>query len=243
METSTYLIVQIGFVVTTMVFYGLALVELKKGLSATPFSADRQRKILVRTIIALLLWMAFITILSLQGFFSDFSGFPPKFGIILVVPLISILIVTFSKTTKEILHHIPAQNILRLQVFRVVVEILLWLLLIQNLLPVQMTFEGRNFDILAGLTGPLIAYLYVKKKSGKTATIVWNVLGLGLLFNIVGIAIVSLPTPFRVFMNEPANTIVAYFPIIWLPGFLVPLAYTLHFLSIRQLTSELRTKN
>jgi hypothetical protein len=43
-----------------------------------------------------------------------------------------------------------------------------------------------------------------------------------------------MPTPFRVFMNEPSNTIVAKFPIVWLPALLVPLAYGLHFLSLRQ---------
>ena len=35
-------------------------------------------------------------------------------------------------------------------------------------------------------------------------------------------------------MNEPANDIVTYFPMAWLPGLLVPLAYYLHFMSLRQ---------
>ena len=235
METSSYLLTQIGFVIVTLVFYGLVLMQLKKGLTATGFSEDRKRKIFLRTIIALIVWMAFISILSLKGFFSDFSIFPPKLAIVLIVPLVTVLTVTFSKTTREILSHIPAQNIIRLQVFRVAVEILIWMLLIQNLLPMQMTFEGRNFDILAGLTGPVVAYLYARKNLGKNAAIVWNILGLMLLFNIVGVALLSLPTPFRVFTNEPASTIVARFPIVWLPGFLVPLAYGLHFLSLRQL--------
>ena len=223
METSHYLFTQIAFVIITVVFYGLALSELKKGLSGTGFSEDRKRKIFIRTIIALLAWMIFISALSLRGFFSDFSGFPPKIGIILIVPLVVILLIMFSKTVKEIARHIPVQNIIRLQAFRIFVEILLWMLLIQNLLPIQMSFEGRNFDILAGLTAPVIAYLYAKKNIGKRAAIVWNIFGLALLFNIVGIALLSMPTPFRVFMNAPANTIVARFPIVWLPGFLVPL--------------------
>jgi hypothetical protein len=36
-------------------------------------------------------------------------------------------------------------------------------------------------------------------------------------------------------MNEPANTLVAKFPFILLPGVLVPLAYGLHILSLRQI--------
>ena len=112
------------------------------------------------------------------------------------------------------------------------------MLFIENLLPVQMTFEGRNFDILAGFSAPIIAVLAVKGNISRTAIIVWNVLCLVLLFNIVITAILSTPSPWRVFMNEPANYIVTYFPISWLPGILVPLAYYLHFFSLKQVVSE-----
>jgi hypothetical protein len=41
-------------------------------------------------------------------------------------------------------------------------------------------------------------------------------------------------------MNEPANTVIAYFPFVWLPGFVVPVAYTLHLLSIKKCLLEKR---
>jgi hypothetical protein len=97
-----------------------------------------------------------------------------------------------------------------------------------------MTFEGRNFDVVSGLTAIVIAILVTNKKISPSIVIAWNFLGLALLINIVAIAIMSMPTPFRVFMNEPANTIVTRFPVVWLPALLVPLAYGLHFLSFRQ---------
>jgi hypothetical protein len=102
-------------------------------------------------------------------------------------------------------------------------------------LPVQMTFEGRNFDILVGVSAPLIAVLAFRGKLSKKALLIWNVACLGLLLNIVITAILSTPSPWRVFMSEPANDVVAYFPISWLPGLLVPLAYYLHLLSVKQL--------
>ena len=58
--------------------------------------------------------------------------------------------------------------------------------------------------------------------------------GLLLLANIVVVAILSAPLPFRQFFNEPANTVIADFPWVWLPGVLVPVAYALHLLSWRQ---------
>jgi hypothetical protein len=47
-----------------------------------------------------------------------------------------------------------------------------------------------------------------------------------------------MPTPFRYFQNEPANTLVAKFPFILLPGILVPIAYSMHIFSLRQLLAR-----
>jgi hypothetical protein len=104
--------------------------------------------------------------------------------------------------------------------------------------PVQMTFDGRNLDILTGLTAPMVAYLYIKangKAWARAMAIIWNIAGLGLLINIISIAMLSTPSPIRQFMNEPANTFIADVPYIWLPGFVVTFAYYLHALSLKQL--------
>jgi hypothetical protein len=45
----------------------------------------------------------------------------------------------------------------------------------------------------------------------------------------------SAPTPFRRLVTTPPNTIVVRFPTVWLVSLLVPLAFTLHGLSLRQL--------
>jgi hypothetical protein len=210
---------------------------LKKGILATELPAKKKQQILNRLILLWIGWIVFVSVWSLSDMMSNFKIFPFNLAPILIVPLVVITYLSFfSKTTGELLDHLKPHVIIRLQVFRVFVEILLWMLLLENLLPIQMSFEGRNFDILAGLTAPLIAYLSYHQKISKNLIMVWNVVSLGLLINIVTIAILSMPAPFRVFLNEPSNIVVAQFPISLLPGFLVPLAYALHFLSIRQLS-------
>jgi len=103
------------------------------------------------------------------------------------------------------------------------------------LLPVQMTFEGRNFDIIAGLLGLLAGWLMINKKNAwKSIAITYNIVGLGLLVNILLIAVLSMPTPIRYFMNEPSNMIVADFPFIYLPAVLVVIALAFHIFSLRQ---------
>ena len=235
MNLKAYVLIQIGFGLVTAIFYYLLLIELKKGLAKTSITLDRQKKIFSGTIIGLVVWIFFVSIWSLTGMMADFSLFPFNFMPILAIPLVTILIITYSKIFKEIIIHIPQQNLIRLQSFRIFVEILLWALYVINLAPVQMTFEGRNFDILAGLSAIIVAYLISKGSISKSGIAIWNIVCLGLLINIIVIAILSLPTPFRIFMNEPTNTVVTEFPISFLPGLLVPLAYGLHFFSLRKL--------
>jgi len=148
------------------------------------------------------------------------------------VPLITTIILLFTSEMETLLGFLSLRALTQLQVFRVFVEVLLWLLFIQNLLPEQMTFEGRNWDILSGITALLAARFLLTSKHWMA---VWNILGLVLLINIVTIAILSMPTPIQVFNTEPANTIVTQFPFVFLPTFLVPLAYILHLMSLRKL--------
>ena len=63
--------------------------------------------------------------------------------------------------------------------------------------------------------------------------IAWNLAGLALLVNIVSVAILSMPTPFRAFTNEPANTFVTQAPYVWLPVFLVQAAWLGHLLTLK----------
>jgi hypothetical protein len=230
-----YSIAQWGFALITFVFFGLLLKELRSALKTSDYPEVKKDKIFRNTVIVLLAWMVVTSYLSLSGFLDDFTSVPPRFFLIIIIPLVLIIWLMTTKTVKELLLTIPPQNIIRLQSFRVFVEALLWVLFIANLAPVQMTFEGRNFDVFSGLSAPIIAWLISRNKISRKGVIVWNVACLLLLINIVAIALLSTPTPFRVFMNEPANTIVTKFPIVWLPAFLVPLAYTLNVLSIKQM--------
>jgi hypothetical protein len=235
MNTVAYTITQIGFVAITAIYFGLLFREFRNGALQSSLDAIQRKKFLKGIVGTFIIWISFISFWSLSGRMSNFEIFPFNVMPILILPMVGILLLIFSKTFKEILVLIPPQNIIRLQSFRVFVEILLWALFIQNLAPRQMTFEGRNFDVISGLTALPIAWFASRRKLSKAAIVVWNLVCLGLLVNIVIVAIMSMPTPLRTFMNEPANTIVAVFPISWLPGVLVPLAYGLHFLSLRQL--------
>ena len=194
------------------------------------------RSIFRRTAVLLIAWLLLLGILSIRGFFTNFSQLPPRLSFALLVPLPLVLLFTRSRAGKQLLFHIQPQGLIYLQSFRILVEIALWFLVRYGSLPEQMSFEGRNFDILTGLFAiPVGYYCFVKKSWPPVAALLYNIAGLILLLNIVAISTLSMPTPLRAFHNQPDSSLLTTFPFIYLPGVLVPLAYTLHIFSLRQL--------
>ena len=180
-------------------------------------------------------WTITLTLLAYNGIFADLSHLPPRPVIAMFIPLPIILAFALSKTGTAIIRQIPAYWLVYLQSFRVFVEILLWQAFLNAKLPVQMTFEGGNFDILTGIVSLPAGYFIAKNKhSSQKISLAFNIVGIVLLLNILVIALLSMPTPLRYFMNEPANVIVGEIPYIFLPGVLVPVAYGLHILSLRK---------
>jgi hypothetical protein len=229
-----YPLTQAGFVAVTFVYTALLFNVLRKAIAKTVLPDSRKKMIIPALLIGMIIWLIVVSVLAAFQLLSDFSSMPPRFFIVLIVPLVAIVYLTSTRTARKIIANIPPHSLLYLQSFRIFVEVLLWMLFLDNLLPIQMTFEGRNHDIFSGVFGLVIGFI-VQRKPSRILLYVYNIAGLALLINIVTIAILSTPVPFRVFMNEPANTIVTQFPVVWLPALLVPLAYTLHILSFRQI--------
>src|SRR5436190_19039545 len=109
------------------------------------------RSIFPRTAVLLVAWLLLLGILSVRGFFTNFSQLPPRLIFALLVPLPLVLLFTRSQAGKQLLQHIKPQWLIYLQSFRILVEIALWLLVPNGALPLQMSFEGRNFDVLIAL--------------------------------------------------------------------------------------------
>lgn len=189
--------------------------------------------VLYGVILGMFAWLSALFILGTNGFFAEFESFPPRLVLALVVPIGILVFLSFNKAFGELLDHLKLAPLIYLQTFRVFVEIVLWLAYKDEICPKQMTFEGWNFDILAGITAPIAGFLaFGGGRYNKLLAIIWNVLGLVLLFNIIGIAILSIP---QIGVLTPPNTMLAYWPMVWLPGFVAPFAMMLHFFSIRQL--------
>ncbi len=218
-----------GFIWTTILTFYLLIRAI-----------DRQameRKHLRLLVILLAVVLGIQGLISASGFYKDFSTVPPRFVLAPAPSVLAVLFIVFFKPAW--LGALSLKRLTWLHVVRVFVELVLLGLYYDKQVPRQMTFAGTNFDILAGLTAPVVAWTCFRGgKPKKTPLIIWNVICLGLLVNIVVTAALSTPTPLQQLNFSMPNVAIAYFPFVWLPAFVVPAVLFAHLATLRVLLSK-----
>lgn len=194
-----------------------------------------------KLLLLILFWSGLHSVLAYFGFYQNTTTIPPRYAIVLL-PVILMLI--YGILPKQIDWVIKNRNI-KLSTFlhtiRIPMEIVLFYLYCYKTIPKLMTFEGRNFDILAGITAILVGVLLLKNKINKKVLLLWNVVGLCLILFIFINAILSSELPFQQFGFEQPNRAVNYFPFILLPAVVVPIVIYTHLSDIIMLKKELRS--
>ncbi len=191
------------------------------------------------TLLVLVSWLALQAGIGLSGFYTVNDTIPPRFLLLVLPPII--LIFGFFATVKgrQFIDNLDTKTLTLLHTIRVPVELVLFWLFVCKAVPELMTFEGRNFDIVSGLTAPIIFFFgFIRKKVSPAIILTWNFICLGLLINIVVIAVLSAPFPFQKFAFDQPNIAILYFPFNWLPCCVVPLVLLSHLATIRQLLNN-----
>jgi hypothetical protein len=185
-------------------------------------------------------WIIIQSVLAYTNFYSSHTeATPPRFFLAVLPVFLSIAILFNTRKGKLLIDALPVEPLYWFHSIRVPVELVLYGLFLQKEIPELMTFAGRNFDILAGITAPVVAYFGIRKqKFGKAFLLFWNFGCIALLLNIVFNAILSAPFPFQQFALDQPNIAVLYFPMILLPAFVVPVVFFAHFVSIRRLLQK-----
>lgn len=197
------------------------------------YGAARQSK---PVLLVLLGWMTVQAGLGLAGFYQKTDGMPPRFPGLVAPPLLLLTGLLLTDKGRRFLDSLQLDRLTLLHIVRIPVEIVLFWLFLNKSIPQIMTFEGQNFDVLSGLTAPVIHYLgFVKKRLSRNVLIAWNVLCLVLLVNIVLTAALSVPSPFQQLAFGQPNTGILYFPFVWLPSVVVPIVLVAHISALRQL--------
>ena len=184
-------------------------------------------------------WLVFQAILGLSGFYRVHGGSMPRFLLLILPPLIFIFLVLLTVKGRGLAGQPDLKWLTLLHVLRIPIELVLFWLFIYRAIPRIMTFGGRNLDILAGLTAPLIYYFgFIRNQLHVWVILAWNFISLGLLLNIVVIAVLSMPFPIQQFGFGQPDIALFYFPFVLLPCCLVPLVIFAHLVSIQQLMKK-----
>ena len=186
-------------------------------------------------------WLALTAALAASGVLLPTESSPPRLVVLPLLAFVTGVALLRSPAGRRTLGALPAWAPVAAQAMRIPIEVVLWLLLLDGRVPVQMTFEGLNLDVLVGLTAPLVAWRLARGGAGAVRLArAWNVLAVVPLGTIIVVSVLSAPGPQRVFLDGPANTVVATVPFIWLPAFLVPLAGLLHVAAWMRLGAQAR---
>jgi hypothetical protein len=219
--------------VSNVVFVMIVIAVAGLFLSAWRGSAAGRSRGLVPLLVAVG-WLVVPGVLAARGVLDRWQAPPPALVLIGVLTVATVVL-ALSPVGGRLAASVPLAGLVGYQFFRVPVEWVLHRLFTEGVVPVQMTYAGRNFDILSGISAAMVALLLLAGRGGRGLVLAWNLLGLGLLANIVVIAALSAPTPMRHFMNEPANRLPGLFPYVWLPTFLVQAALFGHIVVFRAL--------
>jgi hypothetical protein len=151
-----------------------------------------------------------------------------------------LLAVALTQTSmKRAVAALPLGFWVLLQGFRLPLELVMHLAAKEKVMPVVMSYSGRNFDIVTGVLAWVVGYGLLKRNWPRWTAWAFNALGTALLVNVLTIAIFSMPSPLRRFVDDVPNVWVAYAPFVLLPGALVVLAAYAHYQCYRLLLDEL----
>lgn len=184
----------------------------------------------------LLVWMILQSIVAASGFYTVTNVLPPRFILMVAPPILTIGILFLTRSGKQWIDQMDLRWLTLLHIVRVPVELCLHQLYLEGWIPEVMTYEGRNWDILSGISAPLIfIWAFRNNQTNRKVLVVWNVICILLLLNIVVHAVLSAPSPFQQLAFDQPNKAVLYFPFNWLPSAIVPMVLFAHLAAFRQL--------
>lgn len=213
--------IHLTFIVITFATFGMIFyfLKIKKGSFNWKIAA------------IITFWLCLQTFLSLISFYDKLDLFPPRF-LFVIMPA---LVFTTLRVIKG--RGLPAAALIGyIHIIRIPVELVLYWLSHEKVIPDIMTFRGRNFDILAGVILPLATFLYFEKGLiSKKILIAVNFYGILSLINIIGHGILSVPTSLQQFGFDQPNIATFHFPFIWLPAFIIPAILFAHLVTLKEL--------
>lgn len=211
----------------------LILIGLYKSIQ----NFEKRKSIIIVLVFFNLLWVVYLYFLTRNGFLLHLN-FPPRFLIFIFLPALLVIIFLLNRLRKsDYLKQVPLSWPVYYQTFRVLMEQIILATALQNILPIEATYHGYNFEVYFAMTAPIVAYFaFQQKKLSKSFVVLWNIVGIMMLIIVVTIVASSFYFPELWGYSTPiVQDKFAKLPFVLLPAFMVPSAIFMHLFSILQL--------
>ncbi|MEN0006204.1 MAG: hypothetical protein AAF798_18785, partial [Bacteroidota bacterium] len=182
MSDSIYLICQIGIILLTFGLVSTLLFGLRHAFFQLQIPAPRRDQLIRLTAMSVLLWLAILALLAFNGFFTASANTLKRMPFVFAPPLLLIFFLLNNRSFSLLLRAIPERWLILVQSFRILMELLLWLGFLGGFIPIQMTFEWLNYDIIVGITAIMAGYVFFfRGRVRRPEAILWNLFGIILL--------------------------------------------------------------
>jgi len=184
-------------------------------------------------------WAVALAVLGSRGLFlSAETQRVPPIGIALLLALVvwGASLAMFPSLWRILSRAQP--SLIRLHMWRYLGGFVFLVLMVQGRLPALFAVPAALGDVAIAATAPWIARKLTRNE--RRTAVLWNLFGVLDLVVAITLGITTNPGPVRVFQTSPTSEILTAFPVMMVPTFLVPLALTVHFVSLRLLLGRKR---
>lgn len=230
---------ELGYIVLLVTLLSVISFQLNKAFVKQKVPANVRKRNFLIFFGVLSSWFVMQHFIIQSQFYHNLT-LPPRIVLCIILPLFIFTgLFLYRHRNNAVLHSIPIEVPILYQSFRAVIEVLFYFSFVRELLPVHVTFEGYNMDILLGISAIPMFFYSLRKTASKKVLIAWNVIG---IFVVGWAAFVFTTTNYfpQIWGYEESIFPTGFlrFPFMFLPCFFMPSAIFVHVLSIVQLTRK-----
>ncbi|MEE8264468.1 MAG: hypothetical protein V3R40_04345 [Gammaproteobacteria bacterium] len=191
-------------------------------------------------IVVMLAWMVLVIFASTHGFFLKHTRWLSNLvGVVLVVAFAAVLFGAIGVAREGLLSaasrttdlQLVSIHVLRLLAIGTVIKY------IQGQLPLHFVIFGSVPDFLFAVSAVVVTILAANGPLQGDFLIVWHLFGFSLFLGAGISMFFSVPSPFRIYHDEPDASIVFQFPMVLAPNFTVPLFMLAHAFALTKLAT------
>jgi hypothetical protein len=212
------------------------LFGLSRALIRADWPAGERWRALRGAGIVLIGWFVVAMSLAWTGIYEGASHRLPTIPFGILVPIVvGAFLIWRSETVSRIVDAVPQQWLIGLHLFRALGGIFL-VLYAAGRMPGLFALPAGVGDLLVVGLAPFVAWAYTRNPRASAGLVAaWNILGIADFVAAIATGFATGPSPVQLAAFDNPNVLIAQFPLVLIPTYLVPLWTVLHIASLTKL--------